>query len=89
MYLQLVAANLCNLLRQQALCLYLDLVRSLQQADNMSALVHGAVRHLREAMGHKQSHQIWYRIALMSADGVTAFLFDDFTQVGMHAGSCW
>ena len=80
--MQLVAASLSCMVKDNAIPKYMALVRELHEALDLDACLHRVVVHLRTILGHSNNHHVWYRIGLTSANNAAATVFDDLTQVG-------
>ena len=85
-YMQLVAASMSSMVKDNNIVKYLALVKDLHDTPDMDGLMHKVVQHMRGVLGHANNHHIWYRVALTATNNVAATIFDDLTQV---RGSGW
>lgn len=80
--MQLVAASLSSMVKDNAIPKYMALVRELHECADLDSCLHKVVQHLRTILGHTNNHHVWYRIGLTSTNNAAATIFDDLTQVG-------
>ncbi len=63
--------------------LWLCVCSQMYLVNDVDAVVHLVVTHMRGVLGHTNNHHMWYRIALTGASNMAATIFDDLTQVGI------
>ncbi|GIL83127.1 hypothetical protein Vretimale_11467 [Volvox reticuliferus] len=80
-YLQLVAASLSSMVKDNSIPKYMTLVKDLHETQDLDNLMHKVVQHLRTVLGHSSNHHIWYRIGLTAPNNTASTIFDDLTQV--------
>lgn len=85
-YLQLVAASLSSMVKDNSIPKYMTLVKDLHETQDLDSLMHKVVQHLRTVLGHSNNHHIWYRIGLTAPNNTASTIFDDLTQVRGGAG---
>jgi hypothetical protein len=86
-YLQLVAASMSSLIKDNSIPKYMQLVKDVHETVELDALVHKLVGHFRVVLGHSNNNHVWYRVALTAASNAAATIFDDLTQVCVCEGA--
>lgn len=79
-YLQLVAASMSSMVKDNSIPKYLALFKELHETTEVDSLMHKVAQHMRGILGHTNNHHIWYRVALTASNNVAATIFDDLTQ---------
>ncbi|PNH02530.1 hypothetical protein TSOC_011484 [Tetrabaena socialis] len=80
-YLQLIAASLSSMVKDNSIPKYMTLVKDLHETQDLDSLMHKVVQHLRTVLGHSNNHHVWYRIGLTAPNNTASTIFDDLTQV--------
>ncbi len=80
-YLNLVAASLSSMVKDNSIPKYMTLVKDLHDSTDLDSLMHKVVQHLRTVLGHSNNHHFWYRIGLTAPNNTASTIFDDLTQV--------
>eukprot|EP00955_Chlamydomonas_euryale_P060136 357627-Chlamydomonas_euryale.AAC.5 len=81
LYMQLIAASMCSMIKDTAIPLYVQLVKDVQENAELNTVMHKMIEHIRRVLGHAKASHIWYRVALAGSNNVAATIFDDLTQV--------
>ncbi|KAF5831320.1 kinase-like domain-containing protein [Dunaliella salina] len=80
-YMQLVAASLSSMVKDNGIQKHLALVKEVQLVPNLDALLHLLVESIRSMLGHQSNDHTWYKVALAANNSMAATVFDDLSQV--------